>query len=252
MPPSSPSSPRSLREHGVVEPLIVRQIDAGSHKPMLYEIVAGERRYRAAILAELKSVPVIERMLTNEQVLELQLIENIQRDDLTALEQARGYKALIDANPGKHTAASIATRVGMSEAWVWDRLKLNDLIPEAKALLEQERIATGHGILIARQKPDDQKRIIDPEGARNRFGAGSSSGVWQTDHAALDLDDDDTKGKRDPYAGLKAVSVRELERWIADHIRFDVTHAAKAVPLEFAETASQVRKLKPDPAAARR
>jgi ParB/RepB/Spo0J family partition protein len=151
----------SIREKGIIEPIVVRA------KGPRYEIVAGARRFRASKLAEQPDIPAVIRDYSDEQVLELQMIENIQRDDLTALEQARGYKALIDANPDKHTAASIATRVGMSEAWVWDRLKLNDLIPEAKALLEQERIATGHGILIARQKPDDQKRIIDPDGAQN-------------------------------------------------------------------------------------
>lgn len=217
---------RSLIEHGVIEPLIVRPHKNASDT---FEIVAGERRFLAAKLAGLTEVPVIERTLTDEQVIEIQLIENIQRDDLSALEQARGYKALIDANPGKHTAASIAVRVGMSEAWVWDRLKLNDLIPEAKALLEQDRMSTGHAILIARQKPADQKRIIDPD----------DLALFAPDHG-FDFDEARHVNKTDPYADLKARSVRELEKWIAEHIRFDLQHAAKAVPLEFAETAQTV------------
>lgn len=220
----------SLKEHGVIQPLTARRLKGST---TLYEIVAGERRYRAAILAELKSVPVLERALTDEQVVEIQLIENIQRDDLTALEQARGYRSLIDSNPGKHTAASIATRVGMSEAWVWDRLKLNDLIPAAKTLLEEDRIATGHAILIARQKPDDQKRII-------HFASG---GLFEDD-GGFEFSDEDAaklKGKKaNDYDGLKPVSVRELEKWIADHIRFDITHAAKAVPLQFETAAAKV------------
>jgi ParB family chromosome partitioning protein len=82
-------------------------------------------------------VPAIVREMTDDQVLEAQLEENIHRKDLTPLEEAAGYRRLIASNPTKHSAESIATRIGMSVGYVWDRLKLNDLIPEAKAILEQ-------------------------------------------------------------------------------------------------------------------
>jgi len=234
---------RSLQEHGVLEPLIVRARNGSGSG---FEIVAGERRFRAATLAQLVTVPVIERTLTDEQVLEIQLIENIQRDDLTALEQARGYRALIESNPKKYTAVAIATRVGMSEAWVWDRLKLNDLIPEAKALLEQDRMATGHAVLIARQKPADQTRIIDPAGSQN----GGRAALWQYEH--VDDGGVEARGPVEKYAHMKPVSVRELEQWIAEHIRFDVTHAAKALPAVFASTATAVAEAAAQPGRGRK
>src|SRR5258708_3160549 len=80
----------TVKEHGVLLPLLIRKFKGTRGQ---FEIVAGERRYRAATIAEVKTVPAIERELTDEQVIEIQLIENIQRDDLTALEQARGYRA---------------------------------------------------------------------------------------------------------------------------------------------------------------
>jgi ParB/RepB/Spo0J family partition protein len=230
----------SIREKGVVQPILVRQVDAGSHKAKRFEIIAGECRYRASKLAEQTTIPAIIRSYTDEQVLELQLIENIHRKDLTPLEEARGYRSLIDANPTKHSADSIATRIGMSAAWVWDRLKLNDLVPEAKTILERGLMAIGHAILIARLKPADQQRAIDIDGDRNGYHS-QSDGLWQFDDARL-LDDaaEEKAAKKDKYHGLKAVSIRELESWIREHIRFDVAHAAKAVPLVFEPVAAAV------------
>jgi ParB/RepB/Spo0J family partition protein len=223
----------SITEKGLLQPITVRP------KGKAFEIVAGECRYRATKLAKLDTIAAIVRPYTDEQVLELQLIENIHRRDLSPLEQARGYRALIDTNPTKHSAESIASRIGMSPQWVWDRMKLNDLVPEAKKLLEAERMTVGHAILIARLKPADQTRVIDP-GKDDGFRARGRGGLWTDDHARLDeLDARDDKGK-DKYDGLKAQSIRELESWINDHIRFDVDHMAKAAPLDFEPVAERV------------
>lgn len=229
----------SIRDKGVLQPILVRPIDAGNHKPKRYEIVAGECRVRAAKIAEQSHIPSVIRLYTDEQVLEIQLIENIHRKDLTPLEQARGYRALIDANPTKHSAESIATRIGMSPQWVWDRMKLNDLTPEAKKLLERDRMTVGHAILIARLKPEDQARALEP-GDEDAYGDRGRGGLWTEDHARFDELADEDKRPKDKYDGLKARSVRELERWIHDHIRFDIAHMAKAVPLQFERTAAVV------------
>lgn len=230
----------SVAEKGVIEPIVVRQVDAGSHHPLKFEIVAGECRFRAAKLAELPYLPAVIRAYTDEQALEVQLVENICRHDLTPLEQATGYRALIKTSPTKHSADTIAIRIGMSVAWVWDRLKLNDLVPEAKALLEQERMAVGHAILIARLKPEDQARVIDPGNGRNGYNA-QRDGLWQYDGGRLlDADDAITESRKDKYGDLKPVSIRELDTWIREHVRFDVAHAAKAVPLEFEPVAAAV------------
>lgn len=227
----------SIRERGIIEPLVVRPA-ADAHGAARYEIVAGARRYRAATAAGLAEVPALVRAYSDEAVLELVLIENVQRDDLTPLEQAAGFRVLRASNPDKHTLTWIATHVGKSEAWVWDRMKLLDLVPEAQALLAQERITVGHAILLSRLKATDQVRAIAP--TANRFG-GSRDGLWQWDSGRLEMEETDAPAaKKDKYAGLKPVSIRELETWIRDQVRFDVAHAAQAQPLVFAETATQV------------
>lgn len=216
----------SIGEKGVVQPILVRPFDGTAG----FEIIAGECRYRASLLAKQASIPAIVRAYTDDQVLELQLVENIHRKDLTALEQAVGYRKLITQNAAKHSAATIAQRLGMSEAWVWDRLKLNDLVPAAKALLERGLMTTGHAILVSRQTPKNQEKLIDPK-EKLLFEPG-------LDAAPIN------GGKPDPYDHVKACSVRELEVAIADHIRFDVAHAAKAAPLLFGETAAAVEAAK--------
>lgn len=224
----------SIREKGVIEPLVVRP-NGTAHS---FEIVAGARRFRAARAAGLTTVPAVIRAYSDEQVLELMLVENIQRTDLSPLDQARGYRALIDANPTKHSAESIATRIGMSPAWVWDRLKLNDLVREAKVLLEQERMTVGHAILIARQTPANQTRIINP----------AADALFTPVIHGLQFDGDrDPKEKPGKYDDVKPVSVRELEAWIARHIRFDVAHAAKAQPLQFETTADVIEQAQAQP-----
>lgn len=235
----------SIAEKGVLQPILVREAKKRVNGAVSYEIVVGECRYRAAKQAHVTHIPAVIRPYTDEQVLEVQLIENLHRKDLRPLEQAKGFRALIDANPTKHSAESIATRIGMSPAWVWDRMKLLDLVPEAQKILQEEQVTVGHAILIARLKPEDQKRVIaaeDTDDARRRTNGRFDSGLWRND-AGFDFDEDDpaNKGKKPgKYDGLKPCSVRELESWINDHIRFDVAQAAKTQPLTFEALAATV------------
>ncbi len=205
---------------GVIEPLVVRLNDA-AHR---FEIVAGARRFRAAKLAQLETVPVVIRQLSDAAVLECMVVENGQRDDLEPLEEAAGFKRLLESDVAKYSPSFIADRIGRSEKYVWDRMRLLELIPEVKAHLEAERITVGHAVLIARLKPADQKRVL-------------ADGLFEH-QGGLDFAGD---AKREKCADLKAVTVRELESWIAHHVRFDVEHFAAAAPLEFGEAATQVQ-----------
>lgn len=223
---------RSLKEKGQIEPVVVRL--KPHKKGPRYELVVGERRWRAAVRAGLDLLAVV-REYSDEEALEIQLIENLHRKDLTPLEEAIGYRRLIDSNPDKHSAMSIAGRIGMSVAYVWDLLSLNNLIPEAKLLLEEQRISKGHAILIARQTPADQKALIKPP---TRTYPRTDSGLWEFDDGRLDLEPGEKKGA---FEKLKTRSVRELQTWIEDHIRFDVEHAAKVQPFAFEHTAAQVQ-----------
>ena len=126
----------SVKAHGVLQPILVRPL-GGRH-----QIVAGERRWRAAQAASLHEIPVIVRQLDDGQVAEIALIENIQRADLNAIEEARGYQKLI-AEFG-HTQAALADIVGKSRSHVTNLLRLLDLPAKVQALVESGALSMGH------------------------------------------------------------------------------------------------------------
>lgn len=147
----------SVREKGVLVPLLVRKVlgIAEDH----FEIVAGARRYRAAKAAGVQEIPVLVRELDDEQALEVQVIENLQRADVHPLEEAEGYKQLLAK--GKYEIETLADKVGKSTSYVYQRLKLAELdAPSKKAFLE-DKITSGHAILIARLQPDQQKQALE-------------------------------------------------------------------------------------------
>lgn len=233
----------NISARGVLVPFIVRQHATTAGEWL--EIVDGERRYRAAKQAGIQFVPVIRRDdLTDAEVIEIQLISAIQRQDLTPLEEARGYRSLLDSSSAKYSAAYIADRISRSEKYVVDRMRLLQLIAPLQELLAQERIGVGHAELLAKLKPEDQARAagIDPDG--DDLDGAERGGLWDRvgRTLALDLDDEDDEGDAplDPFHDLKPVTVKELEAWIARHVRFDVAHFATTAPLEFGETAIRV------------
>lgn len=247
----SPSNPRkhfhalpelalSIAKKGIIQPLVVRTRETAQGR---LEVVDGERRHRAATQAGLQFVPVIFRdELTDSEVLELQIENALQRADLTPLEEARGFKALLTSNTSKYSPAYIADRISRSERFVVDRMRLLDLIPVLQQLLEQERIGVAHAELLAKLTPEDQARASSPgdaDGYRVRLG-----GLWAGEERTLGFDEeenDEPDTTRDLYAGLKVVTVKELEAWIARHVRFDVERMATTAPLEFGRVASLVQ-----------
>ncbi len=129
----------SVRERGVLQPILVRPHPT---RPDHYEIVAGERRWRAAQAAQLDEVPVIIRDLSDEGVLEIALVENIQRADLNPLEEASGYTRLIDEFD--HTQESLAKVVGKSRSRVANTLRLLTLPDAVRQLMDQGKLSAGH------------------------------------------------------------------------------------------------------------
>lgn len=132
----------SVKEHGVLQPVIVRK------KGKQYELVAGERRRRASVDAKRATIPAIVRQLTDEQVSEIQAIENIQREDVNPMDEAAGFKALLDL--GKHTIESLAARFGKSPSLVYSRLKLLDMPKDCQRALQDGKIELGHALALAR------------------------------------------------------------------------------------------------------
>lgn len=158
----SPTNPRthfdvtalteSVRENGLMQPLLVRPWPAdlayqGDTAPA-YEIVAGERRWRAAKAAGLYAVPVLERDLTTEQVVKLQLIENLQREDLHELDEAEGYERM--RRDYGYTPESIAEAIHKSRSYVFARLKLLDLDPDSRRLFRGGSLPASTALLLAR------------------------------------------------------------------------------------------------------
>ena len=132
----------SLSTHGLIQPITVRP------KGELFEIVAGARRFRAAQIAELPEVPVRILELTDQQTLEVQIIENSQRQDVHPYEEAAGYKRLLDL-PG-YSVDTLVQKTGRSQSHIYARVTLLELIPEIATAFQEERITASHANLIAR------------------------------------------------------------------------------------------------------
>lgn len=147
----------SIGQVGLVQPLVVRPFG----KPGHYQIVAGERRWRAAQLAKAPTVPAIERRLTDQQALEIMTIENLQRDDLHPLEEAQGYSQLQKIDPAQYTVQGIAAKVGKSESYVYQRLKLLSLGPQAVKCFYAGDLPAAHAISLARLQPEDQRKALE-------------------------------------------------------------------------------------------
>ncbi len=128
----------SIRQKGVIQPLIVRPTD----RPGWYEIVAGERRWRAAQLAQQHEVPVVIRTLTDQEVLEVAIIENIQRADLNAIEEALGFKQLMETFG--HTQDKVAEALSKSRSHIANLLRLLNLPVEVQTMVRVGTLSAGH------------------------------------------------------------------------------------------------------------
>lgn len=207
----------SIKTHGVIEPVILRVRGAG------YELVAGARRFRAAKLAGLTEIPAVIHDYSDHQALEVQVIENLQRKDVHPLEEADGYAALLAADKA-YTVDAIAARVSRSPDYVYKRLRLRNLIDDARDAFEKDEITPAHAVRLARLTPEQQKRAF-PECFFSLFGRGSREvqpvshlDAWIADHTKVDVADRDAvkhylpelheqlESQPDPAASLVALS----------------------------------------------
>ena len=135
----------SIKENGVIQPILLRKAE-DDH----YEIVAGERRFRAAKMAELKEIPAIVKKINNHEALELAIIENVQREDLSLLEEAQGYKQLI--TDFSYTQEQVAKKTGKSRAHIANLIRLLSLPNKVQEMLEDNSISMGHARAIINSK----------------------------------------------------------------------------------------------------
>jgi len=144
----------SIKKHGIIQPIVVRKIANG------YEIVAGERRLKAAKEIGLKKIPAIIKSINNEKSLEIALVENIQREDLNPVEQANAFKRLIDEF--KLTQQELAEATGKSRALVTNTIRLLKLNPEIQKNISEGKISFGHAkLLLSIEDEEVQKAVCD-------------------------------------------------------------------------------------------
>lgn len=149
----------SIKEHGIVQPIVVKPQKNG-----MYTIVAGERRWRAAHIAGLTQVPCVEGDYTEKQIMELALVENLQREDLNPIEESEGYRKLMDTFG--LTQEEVAARVGKSRSAVANALRLNGLSDKIKDMVIEGKLTSGHArALLAVEKDADRlalaQRIVE-------------------------------------------------------------------------------------------
>lgn len=209
----------SVKASGVLTPLKVRPVAVSKTAAGHYEIGAGHRRFRAAKQAGLTDVPcLVEEM--DDAAFELLLnVENNQRDNLDALDEAHGFENMMKGVEAG-TPATIGATIGRSTQYVYDRLKLLQLAPDLQTMFSEGRFTLGHAIILARLSRADQKRCVGDE----------RGGLFQRDEApTLDF----------APALRKACSVRELEGWVNKHVRFQ-TAVTDEMELLFPETAIKI------------
>lgn len=143
----------SVIEHGILQPILVTETIDG------FRLIAGERRLRAATAAGLDRIPAIVRQLDEQAQLEISLVENLQREDLDAIETARGFRRLIDEFGFSHEA--IAARIGRARSTVANTLRLLDLAPRVQQAVGDRRLSEGHGRALGGLSVEHQEHILD-------------------------------------------------------------------------------------------
>ena len=152
----------SIKEHGVIQPIILRKTDED-----FYEIIAGERRFRAAKIANLTEIPAIVRKFSDNDALEIAIIENVQRSDLSPTEEARGYQRLM--KEFSHTQEIVAKKVGKSRAHIANLLRLLTLPEKVREYLDSKQISMGHARAIINSiNPEELAKKIIAKGLNVR------------------------------------------------------------------------------------
>ncbi len=141
----------SIKEQGVFNPIILRTV---KDKPYLYEIVAGERRYRAAKMANLTEIPALVKTLDDKNAMEIGLIENVQRENLNPIEEAEGYKNLMEEC--QYTLSDVSRLIGKSESYIRNLMRINSLPDSVKELIKEGRISASHARTIAVSENPEQ------------------------------------------------------------------------------------------------
>ncbi len=212
----------SIREHGIIQPLIVRPANGK------LELIAGERRWRAAVKLQLETVPVIEREATDQGVLEMALIENIQRENLDPMEEATGYVRL--SREYGLTQEEIARRVGKNRASVANLIRLLDLHPDVQMQVARKALSVGHAKVILSLKDQDAQLEAANQVIRKSLTVRAAERLVQQLLAKPDPDEEASQGaSREADVHIRAVANR-LRSHLATHVA--IHHSPKKGRIE--------------------
>jgi ParB family transcriptional regulator, chromosome partitioning protein len=197
----------SIEKHGVVQPIVVRPIDSG------FEIVAGERRWRAAKEAGLESLPALVKAADDSACLQVALIENIQREDLGVLEEASAYRRLIDEFG--LTQAEIAEAVGKNRATIANVLRLMNLSDQVKRMIEERKLSSGHARALLALSDEERQDALARRIVNERLSVRQTeelSKLWQ-------LAQDKSAVKRTPPTQEMRATARKIGRLLRTKVR---------------------------------
>ena len=207
----------SLEKSGVLQPLLVRPLSAtdGAKGAAQFEIIAGERRWRAAQLAKLHTVPVIVQALSDSVALEVGIIENVQRADLNPIEEAEGYQRLIEEF--SYTQAELAETIGKSRSHIANILRLTSATPKVRDGLIMGTLSMGHArALLGHPQADQLVKKIIADGLSVR-AVEALVAQTKSDHGKTD------KATRPSRTATKTADTRALEKTLADRLGLNVS-----------------------------
>ncbi len=191
----------SIKEHGVIQPIIVKKSIKG------YEIVAGERRYRASIIAGKETIPCIIRNFTDEQMMEIAILENLQREDLNAIEEAEAYKNMMLK---LHlTQEEVAKRLNKSRSHVTNMIGLLTLPAKAKSMLQSNQISMGHARVLSKIDDNDKINVLADRIVNEKLSVRELESITSTDEYPR-------KNKTTPVR--KSREYNKLEEELSDYL----------------------------------
>lgn len=214
----------SIRQHGIIQPLIVRPVGGK------LELIAGERRWRAAGKLGLATVPVIEREASDRDVLEMALIENLQREDLNPMEEAAGYVRLAKEFTMKQD--EIASRVGKSRASVANAMRLLDLHADVQLLVAQGRLTVGHAKAVLAIKDHAEQLLVSDQIIRRQLTVRAAEKLSQS--IANGSNGSGADGSKPAVSREVDVHVRAIVNRLREHLATHVSiqHSAKKGKIE--------------------
>jgi ParB family chromosome partitioning protein len=199
----------SIRQHGVIQPIVARPVRGA---PDTFEIIAGERRWRAAQRAGLHDVPIVPVEVTDNDALQIMIVENVQREDLNAMEEARGYHVLVDEF--RHSTDDVAKVVGKSRSHVANMMRLTKLPNDVQELIAAGKLSAGHARALI--------GVADPSQAAARV-IDESLSVRQTEALAHEAGVPSRKAKAPAGKVAKDANMRALEKRLSDAMGLTVT-----------------------------